>query len=86
MNGAASSCPPALIELIERQVDTALHPVQAPHRLVEDLRLDSLDMASLLVDIELHHHVVVDAATLAITRTVADLQAAVVAMQQQGLR
>lgn len=71
----ATSSP--LLYFIATAADTVVAEVRPGSRLIEDLGVDSLEMAALLVDIENHYEVVITADVLAHIHTVADLQHAV---------
>jgi acyl carrier protein len=72
-------CPsqPFVRALVAQACELTVQDVRAQDRLVEDLRIDSLELAGLLVDIETTCGVVIDAAVVQRLRTVADLEAAV---------
>ena len=63
--------------LIAIRCDRFIDEVLAHTRLREDLHLDSIEMAELLIDIEDNHGVTLDADVLATVQTVAELEAAV---------
>lgn len=67
--------------LIAIRCDRFIDEVLAHTRLREDLHLDSMEMAELLIDIEDSHGVTLDAAELATVQTVAELEAAVTQCQ-----
>lgn len=68
---------PLLRQLIAQVCERPLHEVAAHDRLVEDLRVDSLEMAGLLLDIENAYGITLDATAVQALQTVADLEAAV---------
>jgi acyl carrier protein len=63
--------------LIALCCDQPLPTIQPQERLTEDLRIDSLAMAALLLDIEDAFGVVIDADALSRIETVADMEKAV---------
>lgn len=67
--------------LIAIRCDRFIDEVLAQSRLREDLHLDSMEMAELLIDIEDSHGVTLDAVELAKVQTVAELEAAVTQRQ-----
>jgi len=66
-----------LARLIAAATDTAAAAVRRGARLHEDLGMDSLEMAALLVDIESHFGVVITSDVLETVHTVDDLHAAI---------
>lgn len=72
----AAACA-ALVQLIAAAAGTVAAEVRPGARLHEDLGVDSLEMAALLVDIEHHFDVVITAEALGNIHTVDDLRTAV---------
>jgi len=75
--------PPSIATLVAHASGRCPLHVAAGDRLVEDLRLDSMDVAGLFIDIENVHGVILPPEVVKSIRTVADLDAAVIA---QGCR
>lgn len=73
----ALSAQPLVRALIANVCGIPLQDVRTHERLVEDLGIDSLDMADLLVGIENNLGVVIDAEALASIQTVMHLEDAV---------
>lgn len=71
----------SLIALVAKACGRAPGTVQTGDRLVQDLRLDSLELAGLLLDIENAHGVSLDASTVQNLVTVAHLIDAVARQQ-----
>lgn len=69
--------PAHLAEIISAATDAVVAEIHPSLRLHEDLGVDSLEMASLLVAIESHFGVVVDADHVARLHTVRDLADAI---------
>ncbi|NIJ70766.1 phosphopantetheine-binding protein [Xanthomonas sp. 60] len=67
-----------MARLIAAAADTVAAEVRPGARLHEDLGVDSLEMAALLVDIEHHFGVVITSDMLETVHTVDDLHAAIV--------
>lgn len=73
--------PPILIAQVANACGRGPETIQASDRLVQDLRLDSLELAGLLLDIEKEHGVSLDASTVQSLVTVAHLIDAVTRQQ-----
>ncbi|MEI2260086.1 acyl carrier protein [Stenotrophomonas indicatrix] len=68
---------PSIRTLIAQVGSIAEVDIRTQDRLSEDLRIDSLDMAALLLDIEQFYGVVVDGPTVQLISTVGQLEALV---------